>query len=242
MSNQDWTPRTDPDARIAERTDGRTRLACTPERVVDLETCAIVAAAVHGADVADPASVEASLAEAEANPQTARGNASEATPAAEPAPMEDDEPPPGGPRPRRKVVADKGYDKAALLRQFKTQRYRTYIPERRQAGRRRWTDKGGAATAVAFHQNRARGLRPHGQTLSPLAGRAGGARLRPCLRNGRSAPDPFARAGERGEALPPAGRRGESGPGDAAPARPGHPARMGGPRAGGAVGPSWFCD
>ena len=41
--------------------------------------------------------------------------------------------------------------------------HRTYIPERRQAGRRRWTDKGGTATAVAFHQNRGRGLRPLGK-------------------------------------------------------------------------------
>jgi len=46
---------------------------------------------------------------------------------------------------------------------LKAQRYRTYIPERRQAGRRRWTDKGGTPTAVAFHQNRARGLRPLGK-------------------------------------------------------------------------------
>ena len=43
------------------------------------------------------------------------------------------------------------------------QRVRTYIPERRQAGRRRWTDKGGTPTAVAFHQNRARGVRPLGK-------------------------------------------------------------------------------
>ena len=68
-----------------------------------------------------------------------------------------------GPEPRRKVVADKGYHKAALLRRLKAQRYRTYIPERRQAGRRRWTDKGGTSTAVAFHQNRARGMRPLGK-------------------------------------------------------------------------------
>jgi transposase len=60
-------------------------------------------------------------------------------------------------------VADKGYHKATLLRRLKAQRYRTYIPERRQAGRRRWTDKGGTPTAVAFHQNRARGMRPLGK-------------------------------------------------------------------------------
>ncbi|MFI5339931.1 MAG: transposase [Candidatus Methylomirabilales bacterium] len=154
-SNREWVSRTDRDARIAKLTDGRTRLAYKPEHVVDLETGAILAAVVHGADVADPASVEASLTQAEANLQTVRGGAPEAAP--------QDNPSPHGRRPRRKVVADKGYHKATLLRRLKTQQYRTYIPERRQAGRRRWTDKGGTPTAVAFHQNRARGMRPLGK-------------------------------------------------------------------------------
>ncbi|HEX7512255.1 MAG TPA: transposase, partial [Candidatus Methylomirabilis sp.] len=83
--------------------------------------------------------------------------------AAAPAPTEDDDTQPCSSPPRGKVVADKGYHKATLLRRLKAQHYRTYIPERRQAGRRRWTDKGGTPTAVAFHQNRARGLRPLGK-------------------------------------------------------------------------------
>jgi transposase len=164
-SNREWVSRTDRDARIAKLKDGRTRLAYKPEHVVDLETGAIVAAVVHGADVADPGSLEKSLTQAEANLQTARGGDPEAAPAAdpEPTPTEADDPPPSDSHPRGKVVADKGYHKAALLRRLKTQQYRTYIPERRQAGRRRWTDKGGTPTAVAFHQNRARGLRPLGK-------------------------------------------------------------------------------
>ena len=162
VSNEDWTSRTDPDARIAKLKDGRTRLAYKPEHVVDLETGAIVAVVVHGADAADPASVEASLTEAEANLQTAHGNAPEAQPTDPPA-TDEGAPPPTGRRSHRKVVADKGYHKATLLRRLKAQHYRTYIPERRQAGRRRWTDKGGTPTAVAFHQNRARGLRPLGK-------------------------------------------------------------------------------
>jgi len=163
-SNREWVSRTDPEARIAKLKDGRTRLAYKPEHVVDLETGAIVAAAVHPADVADPASVETSLTEAEANLQTARsGDATAAQPEAEPAPTAEDASPPTGSRLRRKVVADKGYHTATLLRRLKAQRYRTYIPERRQAGRRRWTDKGGTPTAVAFHQNRARGTRPLGK-------------------------------------------------------------------------------
>ncbi len=162
-SNREWGSRTDPDARIAKLKDGRTRLAYKPEHVVDLETGALVAAVVHPADVADPASVETSLTEAEANLQAARGGDAGGTPPGEPAPADEDDLPPGGSRPRRKVVADKGYHKATLLRRLKAQRYRTYIPERRQAGRRRWTDKGGTPTAVAFHQNRARGSRPLGK-------------------------------------------------------------------------------
>jgi transposase len=160
-SNREWVSRTDQDARIAKLKDGRTRLAYKPEHVVDLETGAILAAAVHGADVTDPASLERSLGQAEANLQAVRGGAPVAAPEAPapPAPA----PPPRGRRPRRKVVADKGYHKAILLCRLKAQRYRTYIPERRQAGRRRWTDKGGTPTAIAFHQNRARGLRPLGK-------------------------------------------------------------------------------
>ena len=162
-SNREWVSRTDRDARIAKLKDGRTRLAYKPEHVVDLETGAILAAAVHGADVADPASLELSLGQAEANLQTARGGDPEAAQPEAPTPTEEDDIPPSDSRPRRKVVADKGYHKAILLRRLKTQRYRTYLPERRQAGRRRWTDKGGTPTAVAFHQNRARGLRPLGK-------------------------------------------------------------------------------
>jgi len=161
-SNREWVSRTDHDARIAKLKDGRTRLAYKPEHVVDLETSAIVAAVVHPADVADPASLELSLGQAEANLQAARGGDAVATQPEDPTPTEDDTPP-GGRQPRGKVVADKGYHKATLLRRLKTQRYRTYIPERRQAGRRRWTDKGGTPTAVAFHQNRARGTRPLGK-------------------------------------------------------------------------------
>lgn len=161
-SNREWGSRTDPEARIAKWKDGRTRLAYKPEHVGDLETGAIVAAVVHGADVADPASLDRSLPQAAANLPTARGGTPAAAEAA-PKETDEDDPPPSGSHPRGQVVADKGDHKATLLRRLKTQQYRTYIPERRQAGRRRGTDTGGTPTAVAFHQNRARGLRPLGK-------------------------------------------------------------------------------
>jgi hypothetical protein len=139
-------------------------LTYKPEHVVELETGDIVAAVVHGADVADQGSLEASLTQTEATLQTARGGDLEAAQEAPaPASKNADDTPPCGSQPRGKLVADKGYHKATLLQRLKAQQYRTYIPERRQAGRRRWTAKGGTPTAVAFHQNRARGSRPLGK-------------------------------------------------------------------------------
>jgi transposase len=161
-SNREWVSRTDHDARMATLKDCRTRLADKPEHVVDLETGASVAAVVHGADVADPASLEASLTQAESNLQTVRNGGPEAAQPEAPTPREDDTPPRDS-QPRGKVVADTGDHKATLLRHLKTQRVRTDLPERRQAGHRRWTDKGGTPTAGAFHQNRARGTRPLGK-------------------------------------------------------------------------------
>lgn len=48
--------------------------------------------------------------------------------------------------------------------------YRTYIPEQRQKGTRRWTDKGGRKTAVAFYENRARVRRKKGKGLQRKRG------------------------------------------------------------------------
>ena len=68
------------------------------------------------------------------------------------------------------VVADKGYNKAEVLRQLKESGYRTYIPEKRQKGTRKWTDKGGRETAVAFYENRARMGRKKGKALQRKRG------------------------------------------------------------------------
>jgi transposase len=160
-SNKDWASKTDEEARIAKLKDGRTRLAYKPEHVVDLETGAIVAAVVHPADCSDAESIEISMGKAEENLQKTQ------TEKADRKGKEDrDEDPGSGPSRRaprrvrrrllRKLIADKGYNKAALLKRLKDKGYRTYIPERKQAGYRCWTDKGGQQTAAAFYENRAR--------------------------------------------------------------------------------------
>ena len=53
LSNEDWTSKTDPDAKIARMKDGSTHLAYKPEHVVDLDTGVIVAAPIHPADEGD---------------------------------------------------------------------------------------------------------------------------------------------------------------------------------------------
>jgi transposase len=171
-SNEEWESPTDSEARIAKLKDGRTRLAYKSEHVVDLETGALVGVAVHAADRSDTETLQETLAGAEENLRGVRNSG--------PAENADDDPdgdvtsesaaPGEAANAERAVVADKGYNKAVLLRQLKEKGYRTYIPERRQKGKRRWTDKGGRATAAAFYGNRARVKRKKGRGLQRKRG------------------------------------------------------------------------
>src|SRR5437667_6716089 len=65
-SNKDWQHPHDPDAKVAKMKDGRTHLAHKAEHAVDLETGAIVAVTVQGADEGDTTTiVETVIAAAE---------------------------------------------------------------------------------------------------------------------------------------------------------------------------------
>ena len=65
-SNKDWTNPHDPDAKVTKMKDGRTHLAHKAEHAVDLETGAIVAVTVQGADEGDTTTiVETATAAAE---------------------------------------------------------------------------------------------------------------------------------------------------------------------------------
>ena len=63
-SNHEWKHPHDPDARITKRKDGRTHLAHKAEHAVDLETGAIVAVTVQGADQGDTTTMVPTLIEA----------------------------------------------------------------------------------------------------------------------------------------------------------------------------------
>jgi transposase len=65
LSNEDWTSKTDPEAKIAKMKDGSTHLAYKPEHAVDLDTGVIVAAPIHEADKGDTATLAPTLREAE---------------------------------------------------------------------------------------------------------------------------------------------------------------------------------
>jgi transposase len=64
MSNQEWKSPADEDARIAKMKDGRTHLAHKAEHAVDLDTGAVVAVTLQGADQGDTTTLDETLSEA----------------------------------------------------------------------------------------------------------------------------------------------------------------------------------
>jgi transposase len=61
VSNKEWQSPTDPDSRIAKMKDGSTHLAYKAEHTVDVDSEFVLAAAVHAADQADPATLVDSI-------------------------------------------------------------------------------------------------------------------------------------------------------------------------------------
>jgi transposase len=160
-SNKDWESHSDKDARIVRMKDGTTRLGYKPEHVIDMESGVILAAPVYAGDKHDATTILSSLATAEANIAAIRPDDSgDGTIEGEP----------WHKQPRADVVADKGYHKVSTLLELKENGYRSYIPEKKHRGRRRFTDKGGVDAARAFHGNRARTRRAKGKALQRRRG------------------------------------------------------------------------
>jgi transposase len=136
-------------------------LAYKAEHVVDMETGAVLAAAIHTATTADTASLSTALDEARENVEAVKATATTTDDRA----SDDDDDEPKGPSAIHEVVADKGYHKAELLDELKDKGYRTYIAVPAQHGTRRWHDKGGYFTARTFYANRERTRRAKGKSL-----------------------------------------------------------------------------
>ncbi len=144
VSNAEWVSPTDPDSRIMKMKDGRTRLVHKTEHVIDLDSDLLLSATVHPGNRSDPESGLESVAEAEANLPRAGSEAI-----------------------IKDLVADKGYHQASMLADCAGCDIRTYIPERKQKGARRWTDKPeGWREAVYANRRRVKGKR--GKRLNRL--------------------------------------------------------------------------
>ena len=130
-SNDDWTHPHDPDARITKMKDGRTHLAHKAEHAVDMETGAIVAVTLHGADVGDTATIPETVAEAgeRITSVVADTNGDEVVKQ-----VSTDGP--------REVVTDKGYHSRALVSELTEWGLRTYCSEPNR-GRQRWRGRSG---------------------------------------------------------------------------------------------------
>src|SRR5947209_11104142 len=138
-SNDDWQNPFDPDAKITKMKDGRTHLAHKAEHAVDLDTSALVAVTLHGADVGDTTSlVETAIAAAE---QIEAAHAARPTPAV-----------------LTEIVADKGYHSNQTMIDLEAVAVRSYIAEP-ERGRRDWTKTPEAQAPVYANRRRVRGAR-----------------------------------------------------------------------------------
>ena len=135
-SNQEWKHPHDPDSRITKMKDGRTHLAHKAEHAVDLETGAIVAVTVQGADQGDTTTMVQTLIEAAEN-------------------LEQVMPEDGA---IQEVVADKGYHSTATMKDFKARDLRSYVSEP-DRGRRKWKGDLEGRDAVYANRRRVRGAR-----------------------------------------------------------------------------------
>jgi transposase len=132
VSNEEWVSKTDPDSRIAKMKDGRTHLAYKAEHAVDLDTDIVVAASIYRADHSDYDSAAVTLDDANDHLAAVDGDLA-----------------------IEEAVLDKGYHKVETLVECEQRGIRSYIPERKASGRRKWKDKP-AESEHAFRANRRR--------------------------------------------------------------------------------------
>jgi transposase len=147
-SNKEWKSPTDQDARVAKMKDGSTHLAHKAEHAVDLDTGAVVAITLQAADLGDTTTIEETLADAGLAVADLVAREAELHPEDEPKVNVDG---------IEELVADKGYHSGEALEQIKELEVRTYIPEKKQPGKRHWKGKEGQQQAVYQNRQRVRG-------------------------------------------------------------------------------------
>ena len=153
-SNKHWKSPADGDARIAKMKDGRTHLAHKAEHAVDLDTGAVVAVTLQGADQGDTTTLDKTLCEAGIAVGELAGREAELRP---------DDLPQVNLKGIEELVTDKGYHSGAVVKRVKSYEVRSYLPEKRQKGRRNWQGK--AEEQQAVYQNRRRVRGNYGKSL-----------------------------------------------------------------------------
>jgi transposase len=142
-SNQDWTNPHDPDAKVTKMKDGRTHLAHKAEHAVDLETGAIVAVTLQGADQGDTTTIVETVTAAAEQVEEAQAEVHE-------------------PKPLDEIIADKGYHSNQTMVDLDAVGVRSYVAEP-DRGRRDWSKEPEAQAPVYGNRRRIRG--PRGRRL-----------------------------------------------------------------------------
>jgi len=145
-SNKEWKSPVDGDARIAKMKDGRTHLAHKAEHAVDLDTGAVLAVTLQGADQGDTTTLDETLCAAGDRVEELIERDDEAGDEAKVNVNGIEE-----------LVTDKGYHSGAVTQRVKSYEMRSYIPERKQPGRRDWQGKAEEQQAVYANRRRVRG-------------------------------------------------------------------------------------
>ena len=142
-SNKEWTNPHDPDAKVTKMKDGRTHLAHKAEHAVDLETGAIVAVTVQGADQGDTTTIVETTIVAAEQVEEAQADVEE-------------------PQPLEEIIGDKGYHSNQTMVDLDGVGIRSYVAEP-DRGRRDWSKEPEAQAPVYGNRRRIRG--PRGRRL-----------------------------------------------------------------------------
>jgi len=138
-SNKDWTSPSDPDAKVTKMKDGRTHLAHKAEHAVDLETGAIVAVTLQGADAGDTTTIVETATAAADQIESAQADVDE-------------------PQALEEIIADKGYHSNQTMVDLDAVGIRSYIAEP-DRGRRDWSKTPEAQAPVYRNRRRIRARR-----------------------------------------------------------------------------------
>jgi len=147
-SNKEWKSPVDEDARVAKMKDGSTHLAHKAEHAVDMDSGAVVAVTLQAADLGDTTTVRKTLIDA---------GIAVAELIVREAELHPEEDPKVNIEGIEELVADKGYHSGAVVEGIGENEVTSYIPERKQTGKRNWNGKQAEQQAVEANHKRVTG-------------------------------------------------------------------------------------